>query len=225
MDKDGHISLPGFHDSVRQLTETEAQLYDAIVNKDIEEMGLTEDVELQRKKQRDILMSRWRLPSLSIHQVTSTGDSAGKSSVIPKAVKADISLRLVPDQNIDDVVKSLNDYLSSEFSDLHSQNHFTCEISHKADWWLGDPLNKGFQLLERAVKEEWDQSPLFIREGGSIPAVRRLEKLTGAPAIHFPLGQASDQAHLINERIRLVNLLKGRNVLKRLFKELDALEK
>ncbi|KAF2485583.1 hypothetical protein BDY17DRAFT_293926 [Neohortaea acidophila] len=63
------------------------------------------------------------------------------------------------------------------------------------------------------------QKPLYIREGGSIPAIRFLEKEFGAPAAHLPCGQASDSAHLDNERLRLVNLYKSREVFKEVFRE------
>ena len=66
------------------------------------------------------------------------------------------------------------------------------------------------------------RKPLYIREGGSIPAIRFLEKEFDAPAAHFPVGQASDSAHLDNERLRLVNLFKGREVFKRVFRELPC---
>ena len=64
--------------------------------------------------------------------------------------------------------------------------------------------------------------PLYIREGGSIPAIRFLEKEFGAPAAHFPCGQASDSAHLDNERLRLLNLYKSRDILKKVFRELPG---
>jgi di- and tripeptidase len=66
--------------------------------------------------------------------------------------------------------------------------------------------------------------PLYIREGGSIPAIRFLEKEFGAPAAHFPCGQASDHAHLYNERLRLVNLYKSREVFKWVFRKLPRKE-
>ena len=59
--------------------------------------------------------------------------------------------------------------------------------------------------------------PLYIREGGSIPAISFLENEFQAPAAMFPMGQSSDNAHLSNERIRVVNLQRGREVLKRVF--------
>lgn len=62
--------------------------------------------------------------------------------------------------------------------------------------------------------------PLYIREGGSIPAIRFLEKEFGAPAAHLPCGQASDAAHLDNERLRVVNLLRSREIFAEVFARL-----
>jgi di- and tripeptidase len=62
--------------------------------------------------------------------------------------------------------------------------------------------------------------PLYIREGGSIPSIRFLEKEFGAPAAQLPCGQASDSAHLDNERLRLVNLFNSKKIFKEMFREL-----
>ena len=67
---------------------------------------------------------------------------------------------------------------------------------------------------------EMSQRPLYIREGGSIPAIRFLEKEFGAPAAQLPCGQARDNAHLDNERLRLLNLYNSRKIFQRLFSEL-----
>ncbi|KAL9610987.1 MAG: hypothetical protein Q9167_004332 [Letrouitia subvulpina] len=72
---------------------------------------------------------------------------------------------------------------------------------------------------KRTVKDR-SQKPLYIREGGSIPTIRFLEKEFGAPAAHLPCGQASDSAHLDNERLRLSNLYKSRDIFKKVFREL-----
>ena len=62
--------------------------------------------------------------------------------------------------------------------------------------------------------------PLYIREGGSIPAIRFLEKEFDAPAAHLPCGQASDNAHLDNERVRVLNLLNSRKIFRQIFSDL-----
>ncbi|KAF3492364.1 WD repeat-containing protein [Arthroderma uncinatum] len=59
--------------------------------------------------------------------------------------------------------------------------------------------------------------PIYIREGGSIPTIRLLEKELGAPAAHLPCGQASDNAHLDNERLRIQNLYNSREIFKTMF--------
>ena len=61
------------------------------------------------------------------------------------------------------------------------------------------------------------KKPLYIREGGSIPAIRFLEKEFDAPAAHLPCGRASDAAHLDNERMSVLNLIKAREIFSKVF--------
>jgi len=44
------------------------------------------------------------------------------STVIPGKVNAQISLRIVPDQDLETIIKSLQDYLESSFKQLNSPN-------------------------------------------------------------------------------------------------------
>ncbi|KAI1073791.1 glutathione degradosome [Whalleya microplaca] len=73
---------------------------------------------------------------------------------------------------------------------------------------------------DTTTKQQKLRRPLYIREGGSIPAIRFLEKEFDAPAAHLPCGQSSDSAHLDNERLRVVNLLKSREIFRYVFKKL-----
>jgi di- and tripeptidase len=66
---------------------------------------------------------------------------------------------------------------------------------------------------------------LYIREGGSIPAIKLLERKFDAVAIHLPMGQSTDQAHLNNERIRLKNLQAGKRIFKNLISKLSEIKK
>ncbi|KAL5339464.1 hypothetical protein BJX70DRAFT_408034 [Aspergillus crustosus] len=63
--------------------------------------------------------------------------------------------------------------------------------------------------------------PIYIREGGSIPTIRFLEKEFSAPAANLPCGQASDNAHLYNERLRVENLYKSREIFGYVFSRLS----
>jgi di- and tripeptidase/Cys-Gly metallodipeptidase DUG1 len=68
-------------------------------------------------------------------------------------------------------------------------------------------------MAERAVRREWGEPPLYVREGGTMPVASLIEKMLGAPALMIPMGQSSDNCHLANERLRRVNLIKGKNVV------------
>lgn len=83
-------------------------------------------------------------------------------------------------------------------------------------------LGEHFKAAERAIEKVWGVRPSYIREGGTIPITRYLEDKLGASAVHLPLGQASDAAHLPNERMRLENLIKGKQVFEHFIAELAA---
>jgi di- and tripeptidase len=71
-----------------------------------------------------------------------------------------------------------------------------------------------------ATRHPSSVQPIFIREGGSIPTIRFLEKEFSAPAANLPCGQASDNAHLYNERLRVENLYKSREIFQYVFSRL-----
>jgi di- and tripeptidase len=142
-------------------------------------------------------------------------------TVISHCATATVSMRIVPNQAISDICAQFKCYVSDTFSQLKSDNRIKVDIQSSADYWLGNPNSNYFKAAELAIEQEWKVKPLYIREGGSIPAVRCLEKFCNAPAIHIPFGQSSDQAHLPNERIRLRNLYAGRRIIKSLLKNIQ----
>ncbi|KAH9999721.1 glutathione degradosome [Xylariaceae sp. FL0662B] len=226
------VMLPGFYDGILPLTAEEEARYDDILSV-LMERGQG-GVSAQTLKAN--LMARWREPNLTHHKVKVSGPDG---SLISGHASAKISVRLVPGQEVEDVTGSLAAFLEAQFAALDSDNKLSVHIDNQAEPWLGDPTSYIFQTLEEAVVHAWAplfspggdgdgvaasknhlRRPLYIREGGSIPAIRFLEKEFDAPAAHLPCGQSSDSAHLDNERLRVVNLLKSREILGYVFKKL-----
>ncbi|KAJ7465280.1 hypothetical protein FB451DRAFT_1263169 [Mycena latifolia] len=193
------VRIPGFYDRVRQQTDAEKELYNRLAN-------IT-------GRPAASLSSRWREPSLTVHSIEISGPK--NATVIPGTIKSQVSLRIVPDQDLDTIAKSLCLHLENSFKDLKSPNKLNVNVKHTADWWLGELDDFWFKALESAVQKEWGVEPLRIREGGSIPSVPFLEKVFGCHALQLPMGQSSDQAHLPNERISLDNLRRGKSVVER----------
>lgn len=274
----GKVNIPGFYDNIPAMTREEDAMYEAISEtliRDNPNLGDAASLTASFK-------ARWREPSLTIHRVDNSGPA--NATIIARAAKADLSLRLVPNQTTATVKKGLQEALEIAFDQLNSSNELTIKIEHQAEPWLGNPRNEIFQTLEKAVIQVWgpkgherrtstparkrlstdfsnglkspkltpatsstlssaggglshvnlarsndqnksekqrpSQKPLYIREGGSIPAIRFLEQEFNAPAAHLPCGQASDSAHLDNERLRLLNLYNSRRIFKKVFMEL-----
>lgn len=198
-DSQRKVAIPGFYESVRQQTEDEKQLYTLLSQ--------------VTRSPGSVLSSRWREPSLTVHNLAVSGP--GNSTVIPGTVTAQVSLRIVPDQDLETVSRSVVSHLQASFNSFNSPNALSVTIERTADWWLGDLDGPWFNALESAVHEEWGVQPLRIREGGSIPSIPNLEKEFGCRALHLPLGQSMDRAHLPNERISLANLRRGKSVVER----------
>lgn len=205
------IKIPGFYDDVLPIDDTEMELYEKI--KDA--AGDEADPDLQT------LLAKWRNPSLTVHRVDVSGPK--NNTVISKRAQASISVRVVPNQDLTKIKKLLISYLQEKFNALQTDNKLSVNIFHEAEPWLGDPNNLVFKVLYEKIKLNWGLTvpdPLFIREGGSIPSIRFLEKAFNAPAAQIPCGQASDNAHLKDEKLRIVNLYKLRSILSDTFSEL-----
>ncbi|ADV22824.1 di- and tripeptidase [Cryptococcus gattii E566] len=191
------VKVPGFYDSVRPATD--------------EEMSLLRDVSSACGRPLDELIRVWRQPSFSIASINSSG--SGNKTVIPRKVSTDISMRIVPDQDLETIVEGLKQFCRETFQGLESPNKFEIQVTHTASWWLASLESPYFKALEASVQDVWGVKPLKIREGGTVPTVFWLEKEFGAPCVHLPLGQSSDAGHLANERMRLLNLRNGKRVI------------
>ncbi|CAN3372490.1 hypothetical protein DIURU_005012 [Diutina rugosa] len=200
------INIPEFYDSILPLTDKEMQLYTKI-----EQSGIVD-------QKLDTLFAKWRNPSLTVHNIQVSGPN--NNTVIPQSATAMVSIRIVPSQELEEIKRNFEALLCKQFDALKSENSFSVDIYYTAEPWLGDPFNHVYQVLGEKIELHWGTKPLFIREGGSIPSIRFLEKCFGAPAAQIPCGQSSDNAHLKNEKLRLINLFKLRSILKDTFSEL-----
>lgn len=206
-DKDNNILISGFYDSItNEKSELELENYKTVIKRTKLNLEL------------DKLLSKWCKPSLSIHILDVSGPR--NSTVIPHSATLTISIRVVPEQDLSAIKKSLQAHILEKFKKLNTDNTIKFEILHESEPWLGDPQNLAFQILREEIGSEWNIEPLFVREGGSIPSIRFLEKTFNAKLCQVPCGQSTDKAHLPNENLRILNLYKTRNILKKSFQKL-----
>ena len=192
--------VEGLKENLQYLEDWEIPLYQEIAQR-------VTDIDINE------LIRKWRLPSLSLHKIEMSGPDNG--SVISQKAEAKLSIRIIPGQELENVKESFIEYVNECFKSLESTNHVEVKIMHEAEPWLGDVHNLAYQTLSTCLDEEWGVPPIFVREGGSIPSIRFLEKVFACSAAHIPTGQSSDNAHLNNERVRIINLLKSKEIIKK----------
>ncbi|CCE64624.1 hypothetical protein TPHA_0I01180 [Tetrapisispora phaffii CBS 4417] len=198
---DGFINIPGFYDNISELSEEERERFEKVLMVS----------NLHKNLNLDELVANWTKPSLSITSIDISG--SGNITVISKSVSVGLSIRLVPGQDVEQVKANLIHFLQNLYKESNSKNHINIKIVNVADVWLGDPKNHAYQILKHEVTKAWNIEPLFVREGGSIPCIRFLEQIFEAPAVQIPCGQSTDNAHLDNESLRIINWSKMSKIL------------
>uniref|UniRef100_A0A5S6QXM0 M20_dimer domain-containing protein n=1 Tax=Trichuris muris TaxID=70415 RepID=A0A5S6QXM0_TRIMR len=213
VDSKGKILIPGIYDQVAPLTEQERQHYSTI-DFNVEEFRRSVGTSaLLQKTKEDLLMHRWRYPSLSIHGIEGDFNEPGAKTVIPCKVTGKFSIRLVPNQEPSTVEQLVIKYLNNLHEARNSPNYLQVQPHHNGRPWLSDFNNKNFVAGREAVKRVYGCEPDLTREGGSIPITLVLQECTGKNVMLLAMGAGDDMAHSQNEKIDKRNYFLGTKVL------------
>ncbi|CCD73878.1 Peptidase M20 dimerization domain-containing protein [Caenorhabditis elegans] len=219
---DGQILIPGIAELVAPLTKDEDEIYEKIdfcvdtFKNETGSHGLMSD------NKKNLLMNRWRYPSLSLHGVEGAFSQPGAKTVIPAKVVGKFSLRIVPHMTPEATDKLVNSYLDSLWAKRKSPNTFKVTSGHGGMPWVADFRDANFSAGSRAIERVYGMTPDFTREGGSIPVTLTIQDLTKSPVMLLPIGASDDMAHSQNEKINRDNFVKGMKVLAAYLFELAA---
>ncbi|KNC20930.1 hypothetical protein FF38_00319 [Lucilia cuprina] len=214
VDKDTNILIPGIERDVAPLLHNELEIYDKI-DHDVEEykkdIGATKLPHNENKSQ--LLMHRWRYPSLSIHGIEGAFSEAGAKTVIPAKVIGKFSIRLVDNQDPEHVTECVHKYLNEKWAERGSPNKMIVKMISSSKPWSGDPNHAHYEAAKRAIKHVFHVEPDMTREGCSIPITLTLQEATGKNVILVPVGASDDGAHSQKEKIDIYNYIEGTKLL------------
>lgn len=199
-DEDHRITIEGFYDDVRPLTDEDREAMEALPfdeKRFLKDIGLTHARTERGTSVHEAISAR---PTLDVNGLWSGYQGAGAKTVLPAKAGAKISMRLVPDQDPDDIAEKLRRHLekhapptvSVAFENLHGGHPVVVDIEHPA-----------MQAAARAMGEVYQREPLFSREGGTIPVVADFKKLLGLDSVLMGFGLTSDAIHSPNEHFGL----------------------
>ncbi|KAF5295503.1 hypothetical protein FQR65_LT10491 [Abscondita terminalis] len=210
VDKEGNILITDINKDVAPLEPNEKNLYSEIdfdVNAYRERIGATKLPHNANKI--DILMRRWRYPSLSIHAIEGLKNDHSEPTLIPAKVVGKFSIRTVPNQTGDSIEKTVIDYLNKKWKERDSPNTMKATMIISGPNWVENPNHEHYMAGQRAVKHTFGQKPDLTREGGSIPIAVMFQKITGKSVILLPIGGGDDNVHSQNEKINVRNYIEG----------------
>jgi acetylornithine deacetylase/succinyl-diaminopimelate desuccinylase-like protein len=218
-DGEGRITVPGFHDDIRDLSAAEHAALAALPFDETELAAQIGVSQLFGEPGVGAVMRRCARPTLDICGIWAGFQGEGSKTIIPAHAHAKISARLVPDMDPQETFERLRDAILAvdvpgvEVSvTLHdTMRPFVVSVEHPAA-----------RAAARCLADVFGQEPLYIREGGSIGAVASFDEVLGRPALLLGFTNPDDNAHAPNESLVLANLEGGIRTVLRLWAELAA---
>jgi len=209
-DKQGRITLPGFYDTVLDLSEEERAELARLPLTDKHYLDQTGVPALTGELDYTPVEQASARPTLDVNGLLSGFTGVGSKTIIPAWAMAKISMRLVPKQDPKEVHKQLIQYLEAN-SPKNIRWELTAMAGGRAS--ISSRNSAGVIALEKALEASWGITPFFKREGGSIPVVTHMQEHLGVDSVLTGFGLPDDNLHAPNEKIHLPTWYKGINAL------------
>jgi amidohydrolase len=152
-------------------------------------------------------------PTLDCNGIWGGFTGEGEKTVIPAVARAKVSMRLVPDQDPEEVFRAFADYvptLGTPGVEIEVRR-----LSSAPPVLLGTEQAPA-RAVARAYEEAFGRATRQLRSGGSIPVAIDLAKL-GQPMVCSGFPQADCAVHSPNENCALDNVRLGVEMMLRLF--------
>jgi succinyl-diaminopimelate desuccinylase len=217
----GQILVPGFYDDVAELSQRER---DEMAKLPFDENAFREKLGVKAlfgEEGYTTLQRRCARPTCDINGLWSGYQGEGAKTVLPAKAGAKFSFRLVPNQD----PHKLTAALKTRITELCLPG-ITWELIdfHGAPGVL-TPLESPFiAAAQRAIAHGFGKSPVFMREGGSIPVVATFRELLGVDTLLLGWGQDDDNTHSPNEKFCLADFHRGIRASARLWWELAQIK-
>ncbi|MCX2744869.1 dipeptidase [Mangrovivirga sp. M17] len=205
-DENGHITIPGFYDKVEEYSqEYRDTLNKAPFNEEDYKKELDIDAVFGEKGYTTIERIGIR-PTLDVNGIWGGYIGEGAKTVLPSKAHAKISMRLVPNQESDEITQLFVDHFNNIAPD-----YVKVKVTphHGGESAVVSTDSPAFRAAEKAFKDGWDKKPLPTRDGGSIPIVALFEKKLKSDVLLMGFGLDKDAIHSPNESYGVENFFKG----------------
>ena len=219
-DENGKVLIPGFYDAVQKPTDDELKAWEHLPfnEEDYRKAEVGSDV-LTGEAGYSVLYRTWARPTLEVHGIVGGFQAPGAKTVIPARAAAKVSMRLVPNQDADDIFKKYSDYVKKITPKGIKIN---IKIHSKGPACVVNTDNPYARAAVEAMHEIFKKDTVYIRSGGSIPIVTQFDKDLNVPSIMMGMGLPDDNLHAPNEKFHIPNFYRGIESIIRFFQILGG---
>ncbi len=205
-DENNRITIPGFYDKVIELSREERDEM-ARAPFSHEEYCKALDLKDTHGEAGYTTMERNSIrPTLDVNGIWGGYTGEGAKTVIASKAYAKISMRLVPDQNPDEITE----LFTKHFEAIAPGSVRVKVTPHHGGEAAVTPIDSpAYLAASKAIEKTFGKKPIPVRSGGSIPIIALFEKELGLKTILLGFGLDSDAIHSPNEHYGLFNFYKG----------------
>ncbi len=221
-DENNHITIPGFYDRVEEVSAAErAEMAKAPFNLDDYKKAL--DIADVQGEKGFTTSERYSIrPTLDVNGIWGGYTGEGAKTVIASKAYAKISMRLVPDQDPDEITE----LFTTHFKSIAPKGVKVKVTPHHGGLpYVTNMDSVGYQAAAKAYETTFNKTPVPERTGGSIPIVALFEQVLESKTILMGFGLDSDAIHSPNEHFGVWNYLKGIETIPYFYKYYTELAK
>ena len=205
-DERNRINIPGFYDDVLVVSEEERALM-AQAPFNLEEYKKALDIEEVHGEEGYTTIERTGIrPTLDVCGIWGGYTGEGSKTVLPSEAHAKVSMRLVPNQNSQQIAELFQKHFESMAPKCVKVKVTPC---HGGEAYVSPIDMPAYKAAEKAYETTFGKRPIPTRSGGSIPIIAGFEKILGVKSILIGFGLGSDAIHSPNENYKLEHFFKG----------------
>ncbi len=216
---DGSVNVPGFYDGVATPEQWES---DELKKFPLDEAGykkfLGVDALYSQPGYTPIEATRYG-PTLEFNGIGGGYQGEGSKTVIPSKVFAKLTCRLVPGQDADAIIQKVSDAIRARVPagvkceiKVKQGNNAYCVCPPGKPNTPADQnpvLARAFEAAGEAIEKAFGARPLFLREGGSVPIIGDIKRVTGLDSLMIGLFTPDSNLHAPNENLEIAMIERG----------------
>lgn len=199
----GEITIDGFYDKVRAVSELEREAMAALP---IDAAALMRELDLghlDAPTERSIAERLMAWPTLTINGFLAGYTGPGSKTVLPHRASVKCDIRMVEDQTADEIFAKVQAHVRRYAPEVEIIRQGSMDPSRT-------PLDSRFsEPIRRAIVQAQGEDPLLVPSaGGSLPDYVFTKQL-GIPSFVVPYANADEANHAPNENLEIERFIKG----------------